>query len=144
MEIKLKDFLNNLINELFIDKFLTGFIVSNWVTFLAAVAENESIDKRRKMNTKAHLLLTFLLEPFTNIMTLFDNSEIDVNEELQTAVTRSVQRIFNIIPETFQYENYGVTCAKEYIEVLTTYHAVLLQNSTYLCHFRTMLLYDVS
>ena len=67
-----------------------------------------------------------------------------MEEDTPVAVIRSIERIMNNISESFEYEKHFMACAKEYTETLIDFHGLLLSNSVYLNHFRTMLIYDVS
>ncbi|XP_070493780.1 uncharacterized protein [Chironomus tepperi] len=140
---KIKQFINLFINELFVSELFDGSMVSNWITFLASATEHPNIPKESKMKGNAYYLLTCMLYPLTKIMSCFDNPDLmDQNDETITAVTRSIERIMNNISSAFEYEKYSLICAKEYTETLTEFHDVLLKNSMYLNHFRSMLMYD--
>lgn len=96
------------------------------------------------MKGNAYFMLTCMLHPLATIMECFSNPLMDINDDMKTAVTRSIERIMNNISNAFEYEKYFLICAKEYTETLIKFHELLLSNSVYLIHFRTMLLYDVS
>lgn len=96
------------------------------------------------MKGNANFMLTCMLHPLATIMKCFSNPLMDINDDTRTAVTRSVDRIMNNISSAFEYDKYYLICAKEYTETLTEFPELLLNNSVYLSHFRTMLMFDVS
>ena len=141
---KSKQFLNALIKELFVSDLLDDSVISDWIMFLASAAEHPNIPKQSKMKGNAYFMLTCMLYPLTKIMATFNNPLIDMTDETKTEIVRAIERIFNNISSSFEYEKYFLDCAKEYTETLTEFHGILLTNSVYLNHFRTMLSYDVS
>ncbi|CAG9805447.1 unnamed protein product [Chironomus riparius] len=139
---KMKQFINLLLNELFVADLLDDLVISNWITFLASATEHPNIPKESKMKGNAYLLLTCMLYPLTKLLACSSNPLMELTDETRTAVSRSIERIMNNISSAFEYEKYFLICAKEYTETLTQFHEQLLSNSMYLNHFRAMLIYD--
>ena len=140
----MKQFINVLFNELFVNDLLDDSVIGNWITFLASATEHPNIPKESKMKGNAYLMLICMLYPLTKLLSCSDNPLMELNDETRTAVSRSIERIMNNISSAFEYEKYFLICAKEYTETLTEFHELLLTNSVYLGHLRTMLIYDVS
>ncbi|KAG5675446.1 hypothetical protein PVAND_005350 [Polypedilum vanderplanki] len=139
-ELPIQEFFKMFLKETNKVNILRSTSINNWIELLMTIIEDKKIPKSEVMKGQAILVLAYFIEPLVNIISeVIDEPRSENESSIFEKFEKNVLRIVNSICRGFEYQKYGLICAKEFTEVLLKHQELLVKDGSIAPHFKVML-----